>query len=244
MDGPTRVPPRFVPTLTTVVDLQPVDPSGKSDETEVQARQPFSSDAVAPQTSPAPPIRVERALESRLPPALSSALIPVLIEEVPSTAPVINTNAGQAPAGVQSDDDGRSSALTEQVEPSVKPGMLAGPEQAPVTTIADAASLLSDPAPSEQGVLSMRAIDRLSEADAFNLEEELLHRVLQRVDLSLEERLTDVISATVQQQLDAMVPRLRSQVETVLRQLVEEAMALELSENPGSTSDSGKRALG
>jgi len=76
---------------------------------------------------------------------------------------------------------------------------------------------------------------RLSDEDAFRLEEELLHRVLQRVDLSLEERLTDTVSAAVQQQLDAMLPRLRDNIETVLRQLVVEALAQELSETPGPT---------
>lgn len=73
------------------------------------------------------------------------------------------------------------------------------------------------------------------EADIVRLEEQLLHRVLQRVDLSLEERLSDTVSAAVQQQLDAMVPRLREEIEAVLRALVIEAMAAELSENPGST---------
>jgi len=76
---------------------------------------------------------------------------------------------------------------------------------------------------------------RLSDEDAFRVEEELLHRVLQRVDLSLEERLTDTVSRAVQQQLDAMLPRLRDDIETVLRQLVVEALAQELSETPGRT---------
>lgn len=76
---------------------------------------------------------------------------------------------------------------------------------------------------------------QVSEEDAFRLEEQLLHRVLQRVDLSLEERLTDTVSAAVQRQLDAMLPRLRSEIEGVLRALVIEALAQELSENPGST---------
>jgi len=45
--------------------------------------------------------------------------------------------------------------------------------------------------------------------------------------------------AAVQQQLDAMVPRLREEIEAVLRALVIEAMAAELSENTGSTPASG-----
>lgn len=73
-----------------------------------------------------------------------------------------------------------------------------------------------------------------NEADTFQLEEQLLHRVLQRVDLKLEERLSDAVAAAVQQQLDEMVPRLRSEIEGVLRTLVVEALAQELSENTGS----------
>ncbi|VTU34700.1 hypothetical protein H4CHR_03468 [Variovorax sp. PBS-H4] len=75
----------------------------------------------------------------------------------------------------------------------------------------------------------------LLEADAFRVEEHLLHRVLQRVDLSLEERLSDTVSAAVQQQLDNMIPRLREEIEAVLRELVSQALAQELSDNPGST---------
>jgi hypothetical protein len=76
---------------------------------------------------------------------------------------------------------------------------------------------------------------QLSQAEIVSLEEQLLHRVLQRVDLSLEERLSDTVSAAIQHQLDAMVPRLRNEIEAVLRALVIEAMAAELSENTGST---------
>jgi len=85
---------------------------------------------------------------------------------------------------------------------------------------------------------------RIAEEDAFRLEEELLHRVLQRVDFSLEERLTDTVSAAVQRQLDAMLPRLRSEIEGVLRALVVEALAQELSETPGSVPPFRPSSLG
>ena len=84
----------------------------------------------------------------------------------------------------------------------------------------------------------------VSEEEALRLEEHLLHRVLQRVDLSLEARLTDTVSAAVQAQLDAMMPRLRSQIEDVLRAVVIEALAQELSETPGSVAPSGAPRLG
>lgn len=96
--------------------------------------------------------------------------------------------------------------------------------------------------PSRAVALSPEA--KLSEAEAFRLEEQLLHRVLQRVDLSLEERVSDAVSAAVQQHLDTMIPSLRNEIEAVLRALVSEALARELSDNPGSTPAFGRETLG
>ncbi len=76
----------------------------------------------------------------------------------------------------------------------------------------------------------------LSDDEAFRFEEGLVHRVLQRVDLALEARLTDTVSAAVQQQLDGMLPRLREEIEMVLRTLVIESLAQELGENTGSAT--------
>lgn len=98
------------------------------------------------------------------------------------------------------------------------------------------------PEPSQAVALDPQAL--LSEADAFRLEEQLLHRVLQRINLSLEERLSDAVSAAVQQQLDAMIPRLRGEIETVLRTLVSDALAQELSDNTGSTPAFDAQTLG
>ncbi len=104
-------------------------------------------------------------------------------------------------------------------------------ESAPASPPTPEPALPADP--SKAVALGPQAL--LSEADAFRVEEDLLHRVLQRVDLSLEERLSDTVSAAVQQQLDTMIPRLREEIETVLRELVSEALARELSDNTGST---------
>jgi hypothetical protein len=101
------------------------------------------------------------------------------------------------------------------------------------------ASAASTPQPDLASAVALPPAAQLSQAEIVSLEEQLLHRVLQRVDLSLEERLSDTVSAAVQHQLDAMVPRLRNEIEAVLRALVIEAMAAELSENTGSTPASG-----
>lgn len=95
------------------------------------------------------------------------------------------------------------------------------------------------PPPDAASAMALPPAAQLTQAEIVSLEEQLLHRVLQRVDLSLEERLSDTVSAAIQHQLDAMVPRLRNEIEAVLRALVIEAMAAELSENTGSTPASG-----
>lgn len=109
----------------------------------------------------------------------------------------------------------------------------------PAPLIPPDAKAESAPQPDPASAMALPPAVQLSQAEIVSLEEQLLHRVLQRVDLSLEERLSDTVSAAVQHQLDAMVPRLRHEIEAVLRALVIEAMAAELSENTGSTPASG-----
>ena len=127
--------------------------------------------------------------------------------------------------------------LTTVVEVQPEPPAAAPPAAAPAATSGHAGNMIEDlhfrPLARPPLAAGSAAV-QISEEDAFRLEEELLHRVLQRVDLSLEERLTDTVSTAVQRQLDAMMPLLRSEIETVLRTLVVEALAQELSETPGS----------
>lgn len=59
-------------------------------------------------------------------------------------------------------------------------------------------------------------------------EEHLVHRVMQRVDVELDLRLRDAIATVVQEQTRSMVPRLREEVESVVRHAVYEAVAQEL----------------
>ena len=61
------------------------------------------------------------------------------------------------------------------------------------------------------------------------LEDQIIHRVMQRVDLSLERRLQDAVSAMVLAQTQLLVPRLREEIEFVVRQSVSDAVADELA---------------
>ena len=60
------------------------------------------------------------------------------------------------------------------------------------------------------------------------IEEHLIHRVMQRVDVVLDQRLREAIATVVQEQTRSMVPRLREEVESVVRHAVYEAVAQEL----------------
>ena len=61
------------------------------------------------------------------------------------------------------------------------------------------------------------------------LEDQIIHRVMQRVDLSLERRLQDAVLAMVLAQTQQLVPRLREEIEFVVRQSVSDAVADELA---------------
>jgi hypothetical protein len=61
------------------------------------------------------------------------------------------------------------------------------------------------------------------------LEDQIIHRVMQRIDLSLERRLHDAVAAMVLQQTQSLVPRLREEIEFVVRQSVSDAVADELA---------------
>ena len=98
--------------------------------------------------------------------------------------------------------------------------------------------------PDLRSAIALDPATRFGEMERFALEEQLLHRVMQRVDLKLEERLSDVVAAAVQAQLDLMVPRLRDEIEDVLRTLVTEALAQELQEKPGSNPPGNGQTLG
>jgi len=61
------------------------------------------------------------------------------------------------------------------------------------------------------------------------MEEYMVHRVMQRVDVVLDKRLREAIATVVQEQTRSILPRLREEVESVVRQAVYEAVADELA---------------
>jgi hypothetical protein len=60
-------------------------------------------------------------------------------------------------------------------------------------------------------------------------EEQLVHRILQRIDLTLERKLREAVATTVIEQTRNLGPVLRAEIEHVVRETVSQALAEELS---------------
>jgi hypothetical protein len=60
-------------------------------------------------------------------------------------------------------------------------------------------------------------------------EEQIVHRVMQRIDLTLDRSLREAIAATVLEQTRLLGPLLREEIEQAVRQTVSQALAEELS---------------
>ena len=60
------------------------------------------------------------------------------------------------------------------------------------------------------------------------LEEQMVHRVMQRVDLVLERRLREAVGQLILAHTQALGPRLREEIELVVRESVSQAIAQEL----------------
>lgn len=66
-------------------------------------------------------------------------------------------------------------------------------------------------------------------SDAGLSQEQLVQRVMQRVDVTLERRVREAIAATVLEQTRALGPILREEIELVVREAVTQAFAEEIA---------------
>ncbi|ABM33723.1 hypothetical protein QRO08_13935 [Paracidovorax citrulli] len=169
---PPKGPPKFVPTLTDVVQVSGDAVPGAA-----------HGDAAPSGTEPPP------AGDAR----------PAVPAGTPFPAPV---PASAAPAATE--------ASAEGVPIAAVPVLAAAPPAAPVEP----------------------SVPPLTAADFSGIEEMVIHRIIQRVDVVLDQRLREAIATVVQEQTRSMVPRLREEVESVVRHAVYEAVADELA-SPG-----------
>lgn len=70
--------------------------------------------------------------------------------------------------------------------------------------------------------------------DLAVLQEQIVHRVMQRVDLSMEQRLREAVAVLVLEETRNLVPMLREEIERVVKQSVAEAVAAELPPASGA----------
>lgn len=65
------------------------------------------------------------------------------------------------------------------------------------------------------------------------MEDQMVHRVMQRVDLVLERRLREAVGQLILSHTQALGPRLREEIELVVRESVSQAVAQELPRDHG-----------
>ena len=82
---------------------------------------------------------------------------------------------------------------------------------------------------------AVQAAPARSPEDVAELEERLVQRILQRVELGLSDRLTDALAAAVIEQTRSLLPRVRDEVVEAVRATVSEAVAQELRQLPADS---------
>lgn len=86
--------------------------------------------------------------------------------------------------------------------------------------------------------LAPHAASRLASAPSpSRLEDQLLQRVMQHVDLVLERRLREAVSQLILAHTQALGPRLLEEIELVVRESVSQAIAREIPQPPATESD-------
>jgi len=108
--------------------------------------------------------------------------------------------------------------LTEVVRPVAAPMPAAGPVAAAATAVPAASPAFVAPA--------------APMAPSADLQEQMVQRVLQRVDLMLDRRLREVVGQLILEHTQSLAPRLREEIEGVVRQAVNQAFSNETAPPP------------
>ena len=186
---PPKTPPRFVPTLTEVVqvpDAASLAPGATNPAARTTVLSPSQSAALA-KTAP-PSVRPAAMPQASAPAAAVRPVAPPLV----APPPVVSSQASRA---------------------------VASPAQQRPSTFAAATSVGM---PAVSAPVAARALPE-------GMEEYIVHRVMQRVDVVLDQRLREAIATVVQEQTRSVLPRLREEIESVVRHAVYEAVADELA---------------
>ena len=233
MNSSSKVPPRFVPTLTEVVQPESDTSQEVSGELHTNVEVPEEVDTSEPLT---PAAQEEVATGSFHSPWLADGLyarrkpaaipheLPPLPDSLPPQQPFAHVDAAKDSVDEPQADEVELPEVGAEKAKDTAPETLE-----PVEPIVEAASIEAD---HEQAAEKVAQEERLAwNAEAPQVTEEyLVHRLMQRVDLVLDQRLKEAISIVVQEQTRSIVLRLREEVESVVRQAVYEAVEEELAQ--------------
>ncbi|MFI8616543.1 hypothetical protein ACIGHN_13660 [Acidovorax sp. NPDC077693] len=239
---PPRTPPRFVPTLTEVVQTPDAVPAHGAPGAPLAPASPVAAGRTTVVSSPLPPVVRPAAAGVAAPavqvsavrPPLPSAQPPAVMTQRPAPAPAPVPASIPAPAaasgsaGVSASASATASAPVASANANTAASPLAAAASAGVLTrrlpAVDAPA--PPPASAPRAMVAPPAVARAL-PDGF--EEYMVHRVMQRVDVVLDQRLREAIATVVQEQTRSVLPRLREEIESVVRHAVYEAVADELA---------------
>ncbi|CUA96553.1 hypothetical protein [Comamonas thiooxydans] len=255
MNSSSKVPPRFVPTLTEVV--QPEAAALEDTADSAQSASPEQShgavqqvlgprtlgDSVVPLARPSFHTSwLADGLYGRGRPAGIPHQLPPLPESLPPQQSFAQSMAGQVEPETELvtaelveafplADQAEQPSVTDAGQPQdeelqPRPEILDEEAAEPLVQAQDVGQAV-EPAPVFGAAGLQQALD---EHGAVVAEEYLVHRLMQRVDLVLEHKLKEAIAQVVEAQTRSMVLRLREEVETVVRQSVYEAVEAELAQ--------------
>ncbi|MDO4705270.1 MAG: hypothetical protein Q4A98_03550 [Comamonadaceae bacterium] len=220
-DGQAAAPAvRFVPTLTEVVEGMGKEPADAP------------SFASAPDALQAPQIGrllrrpdVPEQPEAPQPPCIPTLNAVVTDEPIPPPAPAQSAPVQPAPLAMDWDklDLGDWISHADQAPPSPSPSK--------ANTAPPTAQPQSAVAPAAYATAHIRALF------PPDFEEQLVHRVVQRVDSLMAARIGEVIATVVESQTRALLPTIRKELEFAIRKSVYEAMADELNDIADQTPD-------
>ncbi|GGH54587.1 hypothetical protein GCM10010975_11300 [Comamonas phosphati] len=251
MNSSSKTPPRFVPTLTEVVPESVDSDISAPGEAVAQAQTSPSTLAgvdEAPVPEQQPPLHSPR-LAAGMPAARGFAAIPRHLPPLPDSLPPQQFLSGAALQAVEQSAPGEAPEHGFEGagrELAKVEGETSAPEaQAPAMESAEpAADAASDearvsPVPqlSSQALAPVESAARHSVPNARDVEERLMQRLMSHVGQLLETRLSEAISAVVQQQAQSMALKLREEVESVVRQSVRDAVEQELPQDRAERPD-------
>lgn len=211
-DSPPRKPPRFVPTLTERINVGAASspPFTPSDRASLQEPDGHFAARMA-------------ALRDKQSSALNTSDWLVFSERrtARSSVPEHSPKMVAAHGG---------SNTRENVQISAGAAHAAGDELMEKSGDSPARGEASAVTQAPDGeVLGEHSAPPMSAQQASEFEEMLAHRVLQRVDIALEQQLQKAIAAVVQAHFASLLPKLRDEVGNVVRRAVNEAVSVELA---------------